>query len=259
VQHSNAYIIGFAAAVCAVCGFFVAFSAVALKDIQARNVLMDRQKNVLSVAGLISPDDKLSSEQLTALFDESIRAKVIDLETGQENSSIDPESFDQQRASKDPNISKVAPDNPAKVLRLPNQALVYEVLENGEVVTLILPIEGMGLWSTLYGYLALAEDARTIRGVTYYQHGETAGLGGEVDNPNWKAKWVGRKAFDDRGRTKIHVKKGAAGPAESDPYAMDGLAGATLTSRGVTNMLRFWLGDDGFAPFLENYREQKGI
>jgi Na+-transporting NADH:ubiquinone oxidoreductase subunit C len=127
------------------------------------------------------------------------------------------------------------------------------------VETLILPIEGMGLWSTLRGYIALDHDANTIRGITYYEQGETAGLGGEVDNPRWKALWPGRKAFDSRWRPVIGVKKGAAGPPETDPHQVDGLAGATLTSNGVTNMLRFWLGENGFGPFLAQYRAQEGI
>ena len=126
--------------------------------------------------------------------------------------------------------------------------------EDGAWTAVILPIEGMGLWSVLYGYIALAAGRfTTIRGHHLLPAGETAGLGGEVDNPRWKAKWVGRKAFDERGKVKIEVKKGIAGPPEKDPYtASTALAGATITSRGVTNMLRFWLGDDGLRAL---YRE----
>jgi Na+-transporting NADH:ubiquinone oxidoreductase subunit C len=112
----------------------------------------------------------------------------------------------------------------------------------------------MGLWSILYGYLALDTDLTTIRGITFYEQGETAGLGGEVENPRWKALWPGRRAFDERGNVKIQVKKGVAGPPAEDPYQVDGLSGATLTSRGVTNMIRFWLGPDGFGPFIAQLR-----
>ena len=108
-------------------------------------------------------------------------------------------------------------------------------------------------------YLALEPDARTIRGITFYEHGETPGLGGEVDNPRWKALWPGRLAFDDRGNPKISVKKGLAGPVDEDPYQVDGLSGATITSRGVTNLVRFWLGDDGFGPCLDKYRAEAGV
>ena len=117
----------------------------------------------------------------------------------------------------------------------------------------------MGLWSTLYGYVALEGDAQTILGLTFYQHGETAGLGGEVDNPRWKALWPGRKAFDEDWEPKIAVIKGSAGPPEEAPYQVDGLSGATLTCNGVTNALHFWLGEPGFGPFLARYRAKEGL
>lgn len=255
MQHSTGYIIGFSAIVCVVCALFVAGSAVMLKDEQQRNVLVDKQKNVLAVAGLIRAGEELSHSEVQQRFAESIRPKVIDLATGAENAEIDALHFDQRAAAKDPERSHRVPDNPAKVMRVPEHGLVYEVLdERGAVRSIVVPIEGMGLWSVLYGYLALAPDGRTIVGITYYEHGETAGLGGEVENPRWKALWPGRKAFDDRGNIKIKVTKGQAGPPDQDPYQVDGLSGATLTSRGVTNMLQFWLGEQGFGPYLARLR-----
>lgn len=256
MQHSTGYIIGFSALVCVVCALFVSGSAVTLKELQERNIRVDKQRNVLAVAGLTRPGQDLSASEVQKIFDESIRPKVIDLETGEVDPSVDPSEFDQRSAAKDPVLSRRAPENPAKVMRLPDDALVYEVVdEHGEVEAIILPIEGMGLWSVLYGYIALAPDLRTIKGITYYEQGETAGLGGEVENPRWKQLWVGRKAFDERGNVKIRVAKGPAGPPSEDPYRVDGLSGATLTSRGVTNMLHFWLGEDGFGPYLARLRE----
>jgi Na+-transporting NADH:ubiquinone oxidoreductase subunit C len=116
----------------------------------------------------------------------------------------------------------------------------------------------MGLWSTLYGYLALEPDARTIQGLTFYKHGETPGLGGEVDNPRWKALWPGRLASDEDGTPKIAVVKGRAGSVSEDPYHVDGLSGATITSNGVTNLMHFWLGKNGFGPYLDKQRAQGG-
>jgi Na+-transporting NADH:ubiquinone oxidoreductase subunit C len=130
------------------------------------------------------------------------------------------------------------------------------VVEGDELKAIILPIEGKGLWSTLYGYLALAPDANTVVGITFYDHGETPGLGGEVDNPRWQALWPNRKAYDARGNAALRVKKGRAGPPEEDPHQVDGLSGATITSRGVTALIQFWLGDDGFGPYLASHRAQ---
>ena len=256
MQHSTGYIIGFSAAVCVVCALFVAGSAVSLKSLQERNVAVDRQKNVLSVAGLMTDGDALSAAEIEQLYSESIRPRVIDLASGEESTEIDANTYDQKAAAKDPEQSRPAPDNPSKVLRLPNHGLVYDVVRDGRVDAVIIPIEGMGLWSVLYGYIALDPDMTTIRGLTYYEQAETAGLGGEVENPRWKALWVGRKAFDARGNVKIRVKKGAAGPPDEDPYQVDGLSGATITSRGVTNMLQFWLGDTGFGPYIARLRAE---
>ncbi len=255
MQHSTTYIVGFSTLVCVVCALFVASAEVSLRPLKELNILMDRQKNILAVAGLMQPGEEIDAEEIRQRFENSIRPQMIDLSTGEEDTSIDPASFDQRSAARDPSRSRRAPSNPSKILRIPNQALIYEVVENDEVSAIIIPIEGYGLWSVLYGYLALAPDARTILGITYYDQKETAGLGGEVENPNWKAKWVGRKAFDERGRVKIAVKKGPAGPPDKDPYEVDGLSGATITSRGVTNMLHFWLGDEGFGPYLARLRD----
>jgi Na+-transporting NADH:ubiquinone oxidoreductase subunit C len=259
MQHSTGYIVGFAVSICLVCAFFVAGSAVGLKDRQDANILLDRQKKVLTVAGLMNDGDRLTREEISSVFDSSIQQKVIDLKTGKPNTDIDGASFDQQAAASDPDTSVEAPKNVSRVRRLPNNALVFDVMERGELKALILPIEGYGLWGTLYGYIALAPDARTIVGITFYKHKETPGLGGEVDNPRWKASWPGRLAFDDRGNPAISVKKGVAGSIEEDPYQVDGLSGATITSRGVTALVRFWLGDDGFGPYLTKYRAQAGV
>ena len=119
----------------------------------------------------------------------------------------------------------------------------------------VIPIEGYGLWSTLYGFLAIGRDGNTIRGLTFYQHGETPGLGGEVDNPKWKALWPGRSAYDDAGNPAIRVVKGNAGNAQETPHQVDGLSGATITSNGVSTMLEFWLGEQGFRKYLQRFQE----
>ncbi len=250
--------IGFAAAVCVVCSIFVAGSAVALKDRQEENRILDLRSKVLLVADLAEPGEKLPREVVNQRFEQNLTAVVIDLESG-ELSDLDPLTFNQRAATQDPDRSEMAPANPAKVSRVPDQALIYELLDGSEVSRLILPVQGYGLWSTLYGFVALSGDLETIEGITFYEHGETAGLGGEVDNPRWQALWPGRKAFDDAWEPQIEVIKGNAGPVASDPYRVDGLAGATLTSRGVTNLLHFWLGDNGFGPFLDRYRAERGI
>lgn len=257
-QHSTGYTIGFAALVCVVCGVGIASAAVALAERQAENQKLDQQKQVLTVAGLMQEGERLKPEEIKQRFADNIQPEVIDLKTGVAAQGIDPTGFDQGKAKKDPATSRVAPPNNAKVLRLPNQALVYKVLKDGKVDSVILPIEGYGLWSTLYGFIAVDKDGNTIEGITFYEHGETPGLGGEVDNPKWKALWPGRKIYGPEGEPQISVIKGQAGPAASDPHRVDGLSGATITSNGVSNLVKFWFGPDGFGPYIKNFKAEGG-
>jgi Na+-transporting NADH:ubiquinone oxidoreductase subunit C len=261
--NSTSYIIKFAIATCVLCSLMVSSAAVLLKNKQKQNVQIYRQRNVLTVAGLTKPGDKLNEKQTLDLFKERVELRLIDLETDApagEGAGVDPATYDQRRAAGDPATSTAAPANLAAVARIPKYALIYEIYPTAardRASLYVLPIEGLGLWGTLYGFLALDADAQTIRGLTYYSHKETPGLGGEVDNPIWKAKWPGRKAFDEKGKPVISVIKGSAGPAADDPHHVDGLSGATITSRGVTNMLQFWLGDAGFGPYLATLREKR--
>ncbi len=253
--YSSKYIIGFAGAVCLVCAVIVSGAAVALKDRQEANKVLDRQKKVLSVAGLLSAGEDLNREAIQDRFKERIRPRIIDLKSGQYDETVALDSFDQRKATKDPALSKAAPKNDGKIARVPKNALIYQLMAEGnpeEVEMLILPIVGKGLWSTMYGFLALAPDTTTIQGLTFYEHGETPGLGGEVENPSWLAKWVGRKVYDENWVARINVKKGLA----QDPkYDVDGLSGATLTCRGVSGLIQFWLGENGYSPFLAQFRK----
>ncbi len=258
MQHSVRYIVMFAAAVCVVCSIFVSSAAVLLRDRQEQNKVLDMQSKVLSVAGLMDADEAPTPDQIHERFEKNIKPVVVELKTGEVAEDINPAEFDQQAAKADPATSTEAPKNEARVQRLPNHALIYQLVDGKEVQALIFPVEGKGLWSTLYGFLALQADANTVKGITFYQHGETPGLGGEVDNPGWKKGWEDRKVFSG-GEPKLAVKKGQAGPAKEDPYHVDGLSGATLTSRGVTNLVQFWMGDDGFGPYLSKYRKENGV
>ena len=110
----------------------------------------------------------------------------------------------------------------------------------------------------MYGYLAISNDLNTIVGLEFYEHKETPGLGAEVDNPNWKALWRGKKIYDENGKILIKVVKGKVdNKANMSSYEVDGLSGATLTSNGVSNLLAYWLGNDGFKNFLDNLKKEK--
>ena len=257
MRHSVRYTFLFAGVVCVVCSIVVSSSKISLSTLQRNNAELDKQKNVLYAAGLANPGEKLGAEELNLRF-EKVRPVAIRLEDGKLAPEINPASYDARKASTDPNAGRPAPPNASAIKRIARHAVIYHVLEDsGEVDMIVLPIKGYGLWGTLYGFLALDADTRMVRGITYYQHKETPGLGGEVDNPAWKALWPGRMVVDESGKLAIEVIKGQAGSPDSDPHRVDGLAGATITSRGVTNMLRFWLGENGFGPYLERFRASR--
>ena len=256
-QPSTLYVVGFAAGLCAVCSILVSGSAVSLKEKQDENKVLDRRKNILQAAGLMAGNDAPSDAAgINALFGERIEPQLVDIAEGTAyaGGDLDVATYDQAKATKDPAWSDVAPDNKAKVLRMPKVGTVYRVKdEAGTPGQLILPIEGKGLWSTMKGFLCVEDDLQTICGITFYSHGETPGLGGEIDNPSWKALWPGRKIFDGD-EVAIKVVKGKAGSVDEAPYAVDGLSGATLTSNGVTYTVQYWLGDQGWGPYLENVK-----
>ena len=257
MQRSASYTILFAAVVCLVGAVFVSVSAVTLKTRQDENAFVDKQRNVLIAAGLASEDEIMTRDEIQARFG-PIESVVVDLQSGEELTDVDPETFDQRQAASDPKTSRAASDNPAGIVRIPHHALVYRLVDNDELALVILPIEGKGLWSTLYGFIALDPDLETIRGITFYEHKETPGLGGEVDNPRWKALWPGRRVFGEDDKPRIEVIRGRAGPPAEDPYRVDGLSGATMTSRGVGRLVRFWFGDEGFGPYLNALKQEQG-
>ena len=236
----------------AVCSLLVAGAAIGLRPMQEANKVRDRKKNILIVAGLY--DAKASVEESFG----QIEPRIVDLATGEyvAEDKFDPETFDQRAAAKDPELSVAIPSEKdlAGIGRREKYTLVYLVKKDDKLDQIILPVDGKGLWSTLYGFLALDGDLNTVKGITFYEHAETPGLGGEIDNPTWKALWAGKKIYDDKGSVELQVVKGAAD--KSSPYQVDGLSGATLTANGVTNIVRYWLGDDAFKKLLERLKSK---
>ncbi len=236
---------------CIVCSVIVSTAAVVLKPAQEANKTLDRKRNILAAAGMLQEGVSVEDQF------QQVTARVVDMRTGRFADDVDPDSFDQRKAAKDPAQSDrlTAEQDQAKISRREHYAIVYLVQDSsGEIDKLILPVHGYGLWSTLYGYVALESDGNTVAGLGFYEHAETPGLGGEVDNPRWKAFWPGKQVYKD-GQVELGLIKGSVDPANANaPWQVDGLAGATLTANGVTNLVQFWLGENGFQPFLENLK-----
>lgn len=250
MDFSNKYVMGFALMICLACSTLVSAFAVGLKDIQDKNRILDQRRQVIRVAALADEDDPLEPARVDELF-ESIEGKVIDRESG-EYVDLTVDDIDPLKMAKDPakSIATPAEFKKAQVFRLPEQLEVFEVKTEGKECV-VLPIHGKGLWSTMYGYLSLKLDLSEVVGITFYAHGETPGLGGEVDNPAWKAQWVGRKIFDGDSVKLGVVKKSAPRDPE---FQVDGMSGATITTNGVDATIKLWLGPAGYGPYLERLK-----
>lgn len=248
-QFSTKYIYLFTLGLCLACSVLLASAAVMLRGYQETNQRLDKQKSVLQAANVVAPGETLTPEKIREKFN-SIQSRIIDLTTDTYAQGISADEFNPEEVP-----IMIPPSNLAQIKEIPEKVQVFEVMKGDKLDMLVLPIEGKGLWGTLYGFLALDSDTTTIKGITFYDHKETPGLGGEVDNPKWKNRWPGRKAYDENWNVAIEVVKGSAGPVAEAPHKVDGLSGATITSRGVTHMLEFWLGEEGFGPWLKGLRE----
>ncbi|WP_100644458.1 Na(+)-translocating NADH-quinone reductase subunit C [Alteromonas facilis] len=236
--------VGIVVAVCLVCSIVVAGSAVGLRSTQERNAALDKKTNILTAAGLYQTG--MTGGQIAEVFEQFVEERFVDLSSGQYVEEA--EGYDMYKAAKNPELSSKVENSNVGFQRRPNVASVYVVKnESGAVTRVVLPVHGSGLWDLMYGFLAVDADGNTIKELVYYQHKETPGLGGEIQNPAWASKWQGKKLYDN-GQVAIKVKKQAG---SDNPYAVDAISGATLTSNGVQNTLTYWAGENGYGPYLK--------
>jgi Na+-transporting NADH:ubiquinone oxidoreductase subunit C len=237
------------------CSLLVAGAAVGLRPLQEANRQLDQKKNILRAAGLYDPEVAVDD-----LF-QAVETRVVELATGQyaDPATVEPAAYDPVRAAlQGQSLSKGT--DLARLGQLERYSLVYLVKQQGRYDQLVLPVRGKGLWSTMFAYVAIDADLTTIRGVSFYEHGETPGLGGEVANPKWQGSWQGKQLFDEQGQVAFALVKGGA-PSEGAlaAYQVDGLSGATMTSTGVTDLMRFWFGDHGFGPYFDQLKGKGGL
>ena len=230
--------------VCLVCSILVSVAAIGLKDRQTQNQEVEKRRNILQIARLYDPA-KSVDEQF-----KKVSSRIVDLASGQ------------FVAASDAGSRYVIPpaEDLAGIKVRPRSMEVYLVEEDGTLQQVILPVYGKGLWSTMYGFIALAPDLTTISGFGFYQHGETPGLGGEIENRDWLAKWPGKIVYNEQGEVKLKVIKGEVDAASIEaPYQIDGISGATLTARGVSHLIAYWLGENGYKPFLAGLGKGGGM
>ncbi len=233
-----------------VCSIVVAAAAVLLKPRQDLNRENMVRRDILEVAGLYDPSTSVETSF------ENIETRLVELESGR-YVDADPAGFDLEKAAQDPATSlQIPPDQDvAQIGRRATWAKVYLVREGGAVTRIVLPIKGYGLWSTMYGLLAITPDGESVEALKFYEHGETPGLGDKIDRPEWRAKFVGKQIYGADGGVALGVAKGTVSAGDPlAPYQVDGITGATLTARGVSRTLKYWLSEDAYGPYLARLR-----
>ncbi len=261
-KSNNAKTISVALTLCLVCSVLVSAAAVGLKPAQVENARLDRNKNILVAAGMYDAESDTANDVAERFKDFDV--EIVDLNTGNYLSDEelatagipDRNAYDAGQATKNKALSEdLGSNDPAGIGRKPKYAKVYVKNDDaGQPEMVVLPIQGYGLWGTIYGFLTLESDMNTIKGISFYEHKETPGLGARIEEPEWRAKWSGIHSYDDSGNVATGVSK-AGNPKEN---WVDGISGATLTGRGVSNMIQFWLGDQGYKPYLDALRQKSG-
>ena len=238
-MHKNSYVFIFAAMVTITCSILLTASATLLRDRQQENIALDMRKNIIAVAGISDKNNqKLTRQDILRLYDEYIKSLVIDLS----GNVVSDKKADELNPKKDRDL-------------LP----LYYSQKNDKILAYIIPISGKGLWSTIYGYLSLEPDAVTVKGITFYQHGETPGLGGEIEKQWFKDNFIGKKIVSPNGDlVSITVVKGKVSEKvpESEAYHyVDGISGSTLTGKGLTHFLKEDL--KTYNPYFSKIRNQE--
>ena len=231
---------------CIACAVVVSVTAVTVRPEQNLNVENEKKLKILAAAGITTDEVEKEFSKIKTLYVDFKSNQLVEVT----------ENYDHIKASSNVAQSSLVPKEQdiAILKRRENVAPIYVwYSEQNQIQKIVLPIRGYGLWGTLYGYLSLDADLNTVKGIEYYDHKETPGLGGEVDNPEWKSDWNGKKVYDSSGNVILYVTKGPS----TEEYEIDGISGATLTSNGVSNMIKYWLGENGYGPVLKMLRGDK--
>jgi Na+-transporting NADH:ubiquinone oxidoreductase subunit C len=238
-----------------VCSILVTVAAVTLQPFQRAYQDLERNRHIVRISGMTDPDVELSDREIVAAF-RDLDARLVDLDQGVFDETINPDTFATGKAAGDPEFSVTIPadQDVAGLSRRPRLVTVYLVRDGDDLQRIILPVYGQGMWSTIYGFLALESDLNTIADMAFYAQGETAGIGDQILRPDWLAQWRGKRLYDEQGVFRFRIAGGAVIPGSPEAtYQVDALTGASVTAGGVTNLIRYWLGPHGFARFLQDF------
>lgn len=240
-----------------VCGGLVSVTAVLLEPRQQANRLAERQALIDQIVARLPGVETLLDLSGT----DRIESRVVDLATGEDVAGVDPATYDPAKAAQEPATRvEIAPEHDiARIGARAPHATVYLARKGRTLRLVILPVYGAGYASTLRGFLALEGDVNTVVALAFYEHAETPGLGARLQDPDWLATWRGKRLRDENGQYRLQLARGRTNAdLGAAPHTVDGISGATRTSQGISQLLRYWLGDHGFGPFLQRLRQEGG-
>ena len=241
-----------------VCSSLVSAAVVLLRPIQLNNQLLEQSRNIMKLTGLLTEGVELDDDEMLGLY-KSVDRRIVNISDAVFDEAIDPNIFNKRKAVNDPELGMQIPAGMdlASLGRRSRFAPVYIVWKDGELERVILPVQGAGMWSMLYGYIALEPDLNTIAGMTFYEQNETPGLGDQITHVHWLEQWQGRRVYDEQGKLRFRVSEGvvAAGSATSS-FEVDAMSGATVTGKAVTSLMHYWFGPHGYQELLAQLRER---
>ena len=241
-----------------VCSSLVSAAVVALRPIQLNNQMLDRSRNIMQLTGLLAVDQVIEDDQMLELY-KGLDLRIIDIDAADYDGEIDANTFSERQSLNDPDksVAIASAQDLAKLGRRSRFAPLYMVWNNDELDRIILPVRGSGMWSMLYGYIALEPDLNTISGMTFYEQNETPGLGDQITHAHWLEQWKGRHVYDHKGNPRFRINEGTVEPGSaSSEFEVDALTGATVTANAVTSLMHYWFGPHGYRPFLLAMREK---
>ena len=239
----------------------VSAAVVLLRPVQMENRMLQQARNVLQLTGDHPGSAALDEVGMLERF-RALDARVVDLDTGHFAPGVDPYTLDVRLARDDPERSAAIPpgEDAAQVGRRARHAVVYLVWDERALERVVLPVHGMGMWSTIRGFIALEGDLNTIAAASFFEQAETPGVGDRITRADWLGKWQGRKVYDEDGVPQFAIAAGRVEPGSASAlHHVDGLSGATVTADAVTAMVQFWFGPWGYQGLLERLRAEPPV
>ena len=240
-KNSSGFTFLFSCIMVVVVAVLLSLAAIGLGPYQERNIRLEKMQNILG-----SIDVKSKPEEAEKLFKQYIKQEVV-LNNKGEMVKNDISAFDIDLKKE---LDKARAGNADK------QLFPLFVFNKEGKNYYVIPVRGKGLWGPIWGYLALEGDMNTFYGASFGHKGETPGLGAEIDTDVFEEQFRGKKLFDEAGNfVSVKVIKGGAAP--EDLHGVDAISGGTITSNGVSEMIRRTL--KNYIPYFMTVNKKANV